>query len=235
MQIYFPYLLELFGIIAILWMMQAFPRFNLRHLGYAFPKREGLVALSLFALVFVLTFLFWMRGGITAENMLARRMEAAGFSLLPFGLALLQRRQPLRSTGWNRKLMRLGFLLGLVLALLVVFVSGKFQKIVDGVPVDASNTLLYLAVICLAEETIFRGFIQSRLVAWLGWVPGWLITAGLFILWQVARWIALPGDLAFNMIYTIVQALLLGWIMRKGGHVLAPGLYRIVSEWLLLL
>ena len=35
------------------------------------------------------------------------------------------------------------------------------------------------------------------------------------------------------LLVTLIQGLLLGWIMQKSGHVLAPILYRAVSLWML--
>lgn len=235
METILPLLLELLGVIAVLWMLEANPRFKLRPLGYNQPRYEALTALGLFALVLTIAFFFWLRADAAASGILANRLQVTAIAALPFGLVLLQRRQPLRSAGWNPKLLRLALLVGLPLALLAVFVSGKFQVLLGGVTSELGLALLFLAGICLVEETIFRGYIQSRLVAWLGWWGGWLTTAGLFVLWQVPRWLAFPGDWLFNVLYVIAQALLVGWIVRKSGHALAPALYRMISEWLLFL
>ena len=48
-------------------------------------------------------------------------------------------------------------------------------------------------------------------------------------------WVLPFASLGVLLLVTLIQGLLLGWIMRKSGHVLAPALYRAVAAWLLLI
>ena len=45
---------------------------------------------------------------------------------------------------------------------------------------DTWWALASYAVVAFAEETLYRGFLQGRLEGWLGYWPGYLITALLF-------------------------------------------------------
>jgi len=124
-----------------------------------------------------------------------------------------------------------------VLLILVVFLRGKFLPLLQGISNEKGSLLFVILVWVAAEETIFRGYIQLRLMSYLGDNWGWLATSLLYVLWQ------LPGnDLLTQfstqwplLVLALVQGLLLGWIMRKTHHVSAPILLRVASTWLLLL
>jgi membrane protease YdiL (CAAX protease family) len=96
-------------------------------------------------------------------------------------------------------------------------------------------TYLFLAMgIALAEETIFRGYIQLRLGWWLGENKGWLVTGLFYAAFRFPVLLA-AGDLnaaLFGLLLALGQGLVAGWLMRKSGHVLAPALYRAVSIWM---
>ena len=66
-------------------------------------------------------------------------------------------------------------------------------------------------------------------------IAGWLATAALFVLCQLPRLLANPEQLVFNLVLVVGQSVVAGYLMRRSGHVLAPGLYRAVSVWLLLM
>jgi membrane protease YdiL (CAAX protease family) len=57
----------------------------------------------------------------------------------------------------------------------------------------------------------------------------------LYTLWQLPGriWVLPFASLGVLLLVTLIQGLLLGWIMQKSGHVLAPILYRAVSLWML--
>jgi len=86
--------------------------------------------------------------------------------------------------------------------------------------------------IALAEETIFRGFIQMRLNAWMGERYGWLATAGLFIVWSVPFALTSPETMAVRLAFVAAQSLLLGYLAQRTGHILPVFVYRAISEWL---
>jgi membrane protease YdiL (CAAX protease family) len=144
---------------------------------------------------------------------------------------MIYRRQPPKSAGWNRLTFRTGLMAGLALALLSVFLRAKFNTIFSGVSPVQFTALLLVTITCLAEETVFRGYLQLRLEWWLGKRWGFLLTAVLFVLWRLPLMLMMPGTLVVNLILVVIQSLLLGWIMRSFGNVSAPILYRVISIW----
>ena len=218
---------------------------KVRRVEFKYPRRESNFALTLFVLIYVFAFIYFsteifnflktiasgLPGGEYAE-----RMILALIALLPFIIALIARGQPLKSAGWGRENSRVGLIVGLMLAVLTIFLRGKFMTIIAGVNNAQLGLLAVLLLYSLAEETIFRGYIQLRMNSRLGENWGWLATAGIFLLWQLpGRLNVLPfAEWWLILVISLVQGLVLGWIMKKCNHVLAPALYRAFALWVLL-
>ncbi len=204
--------------------------------------RDGIVALSLWALALAVEICL-VFGVIpvpasfnlsTSYNPLAKfgmQPLAAVVALVLVGVSMIYRRQPPKSAGWNRLTLRNGLLVGVALGLLTIFLRARFNALFGGLTPFQLNALWLVAVICLAEETVFRGFLQLRLEWWLGKPWGLLLTAGLFVLWRLPFFLGSPEVLLANLVITAVQGLLLGWIMQNCGNVAGPAIYRIISMW----
>lgn len=217
---------------------------RIKPIQFRYPRREATYALSLFALIYLLAFQFFsgklfasvreatssLPGGETGQ-----RMILAAAALLLFLAALAFRKQPFFSAGWQKQNLRPGLMVGVLLVMLIVFLSGKFSVLLKGVSSTTGILLAFWLILAFAEETIFRGYIQFRLNAFLGPRWGWLAAAGLFLLWQLPGrlWILGWDQLWPQLILLAVQSVLCGWIMQKTGHVSASSLFRAISGWIL--
>lgn len=235
-------LAETLGVIAVILIAGTSKRMVYRPVQFKYPQREGRISVSVYILLLAAAVFFYITNFKTnlfagsSQQALLTQLFLALLSLGIAAFALFYRRQPLLSAGWGgRANLTLGLRMGVMLVFLTIFLRGKLATILNGVTAQEGMALLLLLAICVAEETIFRGYLQLRFNAWLGTPAGWLLTAGLFVLWQVPRLLTdLPG-LWLSLPLIIVQSLLLGWLMHKSGHVLAPALYRAVSDWLTIL
>jgi membrane protease YdiL (CAAX protease family) len=241
------YVSEWLGAVAVVMIAGASPLLKkVRRIEFRFARRDATYALSLFAVIYMAAFQFFSNAIFDFLKIfsakfvggeLAQRMVLAVICLVPFLLAMILRGQPLKSIGWGKENLKPGAILGFLLLVLTIFLRGKFSTLIKGIPQEQANLLIVWLVVALAEETIFRGYIHLRLTSYWGETWGWLATAVLFVLWQ------LPGRLGILpmaqlwpiLLIALVQGLLLGWIMRKSGSVLAPTLFRIAAGWLLLL
>lgn len=219
---------------------------RIKPIQFRYPRREATYALSLFAVIYLLAFQFFsgnLFAGMRAATAnlpggeLGQRMILAVAGLIPFLAALAFRRQPILSAGWQKENLRAGLLVGLLLVMVTIFLRGKFLTILKGVSSDAGILLLIWLVTTFAEETIFRGYIQFRMNAYLGDRWGWLAAAGIFLLWQLPGrlWFFPADQLLPQILIAAVQSVLCGWIMQKTGHVSASALFRAFSGWILLL
>lgn len=245
---------EFLGVCAVAWILARSPRFRRAPIGFLYPRRDGIIALGLFGLLLALALLYHLgvfealAGGapILPQGGLPRQLFLSALSFLPVLAALFYRKQPGKSLGWSRNMLSPGLQMGFALALLTVFLSGKVSALINSMDqAKAVNALLLLGIAAL-EESIFRGYLQLRLIWWLGkgtktttletqsWWLGWAVTSILFVLWQAPGWIHLaPETLAATILITTVRSFVLGFVMQKTGHVAAPILYRAVSEWML--
>ena len=151
-------------------------------------------------------------------------------------LILRYRKQPMLSFGWNKKLWRIGSRVGLSLVFLNFFLSGSLSK--DNLTLyfseESLTTLAFLLVFNLAWETAIRGFIQPRANTWLGETWGWLATAAF------ASILMLPIAFVFDaswaiMIQFIGNQFLLGWMMKRCGHVFPGAVWAASFTWFTLL
>lgn len=233
-------LVELLGAIAVTMLMALNPRVKQQPpLAFKYARREGLFALGLFAgalLLALVTWNSWNDLTPTDSGLNGALAQQLGFAIagaIVFAAALIYRHQPLRSAGWSRALFSPALQMGIAVVFLSIFLRGKFYQLISGVSSEQGIALLIILGICLAEEFIFRGYIQLRLSAWFGPRWGWLAASLLFVIWQLPRYLllGLPAA-ALPLAVQLVQSLLAGWMMQKSRHILAPTLYRAISAWL---
>ena len=227
------YVSEWLGVVAVTWLVRLNTRLKARPVGFKYPARAGYVSLGLFVSILALAYFFFTRVSRAPDalGLLWQRLVVDGIALAIFAVALLGRGQPLRSAGWGWATIGPALRLGLALAFLTIFLRGKVLNIINGVSGQSGYALLACLGIGLTEETIFRGYIQMRLCFWMGERWGMLATAGLFVVWQVPRLAADPASLPLGLLVVAVQGLVLGWLALTSGNVLAPALYRAISEW----
>jgi membrane protease YdiL (CAAX protease family) len=230
---------EWIGAIATTMLLTLSPRFRqLRRVTFLNTRREAYLSLALWSLIMIIAIMLYSADirpsllQISADT-LWLRLIVAMISLLPFAVTLFYQRHPLLSVCWGKQMIGPSLQLGFALVLLTIFLRGKITPLISGgVSSEEWQALSLWCGICLAEESIFRGFIRIRIAAWLGEWQGWMISALLYMLWQLPRLWGVPLDvLTPALIYALLQGMLLGWIAYKNGHLFAPVLYRIVSEW----
>jgi hypothetical protein len=272
---------EWMGTVAVAWLFSLSPRLKYPPVGFKFARRDGITALMLYGLILILAFVFYSMNppAFPAEVRLApapvanldQALQTAAMSLAAFGVALVMRKQPLRSMGWNLRVGKTGeaaedpagrpaarpvskttrkppagpaartqdvfmpaLQMGFALAILTIFLRNRVMDVLAGMKPAELNLLLLAIGISLAEETIFRGYIQLRLSWWLGEWAGIGLTAALFTLWHVPGWLnRVPVQTGLLLAgLTLVHGLVLGWIMSKSKNVIAPALYRSISMWM---
>ncbi|MDO9121258.1 MAG: CPBP family intramembrane metalloprotease [Anaerolineaceae bacterium] len=241
------FVIEWMGAFAVVMIAGTSPLLKLiRRIDFRFPRREATFALSVFALSYFLAFQYFGNpifqflldfSKILPGGELAQRTLLAVICLVLFLLATFLRGQPLKSIGWSKANLRPGLTLGLLLVIITIVLRGKFSTLLQGVSPEQGGLLLACLLLAVAEETIFRGYIQLRLNSFIGVTWGWLATAFLFLLWQFPGrlWVLPFSEVWPSLVISLAQALLLGWIMRKSGHVSTTILFRAVAAWLILI
>lgn len=243
-RFYVAFLSEWLGAVATAWLLSISARFQKPPIGFLYARRDGLAALSLYAVILFFSFFFYtyttplfpepLRLAPAPVHALAQALIVAGVSLAAYIAALVVRKQPVRSIGWNPALLSPAVQMGFAIAVMTIFLRNQIMPLLAGLGSSQVFPLLLALLVSLAEETIFRGYIQMRLAWWLKPLPGILLTSALFAIWHLPAWInRLPLNTILILLgLTFVQGLVLGWIMRKAGNVVAPALYRTFSIWI---
>ena len=234
---------EWMGVFAVAMLAGLSARFARRPLQFVYGTRELTYSFSLYALILAAAvFLYqFARPALVAQPdasaPLGRLLLALG-CLIPFVLALVLRAQPVRAIGWGGKTLRPALILGAALGLLAIFLRGKVFAVLGGLNGAQGAALVYWLLIALAEETIFRGYLHLRFVSTWGRWPGILITALLYSLWHLPRLLTqstTTADALLAVGLAFVQGVVLSYLMDRTGNVVAPGIYRGISEWLAVL
>ncbi len=235
---------EMCGALAVAMLLGLSPRINsIPPVGFKYPQREIKFALYITIAAMVVNFLLfrfglnWLPPLITGSEGIAYTMLllASLIAVILVVIALRARIQPSRSTGWQKTLTRPAVQFGLALVLLTLFLRGKFLSVLGGIPQDALRMLVVLLLIALAEETVFRGYIQMRFLSKFGTYWGWAAASLIFVLWRIPFLVSLgwQGSLFYYQIaILLIKSFLLGWIMLKSRHALVPALYHAFSMWI---
>ncbi len=241
------YISEWLGVIAVAWIFSINPALRRPLLGFLYPRREALFAFGLgaglIAAAVFSTFFFPARlpsplimGPAPLFDLLQALIFAA-VALLAAVAMLLLRGQPIRSIGWDPALLRPALQVGFASMVLSIFLRNRLMNVMAAFSSPNLYWVLLAVGIGLAEETVFRGYMQPRISAWIGNWQGILVSSLFFTAWHVA--IVYPflpaANLGLMAGLTLVQGLVCGWVMRKTGSVAVSGLYRGISIWLRLI
>jgi len=229
-----PYLSEWLGVIAVTWLIHTRPAFFRRNVTFRNPPLQGRLSLALFVISLAIVGFIRTRSSSIPGQADFYHVILAAIAFIPFAAAWYVQKQTWASFGWNRVFFRQNLLLGAILALLTIFLSGKVYSLLKGVSLAGMNALVALVFISAIEETLFRGFIRLRLTAWLGENVAWLITSGLFVLWNIMLSTVSGAGFGISIVQIVIiigQALILGWAARYSNHIIAVILYRLASDW----
>jgi membrane protease YdiL (CAAX protease family) len=177
------------------------------------------------------------------SNGLTDVMGQAVTALLLLGpafLAMRRRREPWASVRVWRHNLGSSLIVGAFVALLTV-VSIVFDSERDPGQVIARLgsghlwAFLQYGVVGFGEELAFRGYLQTRLVAWLGRAPGWVLASVLMALAHVGQRLTVGGmsrlDALGSSASLIPISLFLGYVMLRTENIVAPAVAHTFANW----
>ncbi len=156
--------------------------------------------------------------------------------LLPILIALRRQKESLSSAGVNRQNLTGSLVIGLSIALYSL-VSTLSERTT---PVDWNAThfwsFLQYAIVGFGEEFAFRGYLQTRLVSWLGKTSGWLVASVFFAFGHFGHRIFMSGlspeQALLDCLVIIPASLAFGYIMLRTGSIVAPGIIHTFGNWM---
>ena len=143
-------------------------------------------------------------------------------------------KEPLATAGLTRRNLWRSILLGLLISLLCCGTMvgkslGKIQPLHLLLLVPNFET-------AFGEEFFFRGYLQSRLMSWLGKLPGWLAASVIMVLVHFPTLLFVREfDLQQAGVWcasTLAISLLLGWLMWRTGNIAASVILHLFANWI---
>jgi membrane protease YdiL (CAAX protease family) len=208
------------------------------------PKRSALCSIAsvsasmliLFALV-LLSYKHGSTQGMDHKQQydLASQLFLLLVYFLPMALIIRLNGETLQSVGFTRANLCKATVVGLFLAATTFFLApggpGAAFKFTQS---HNAHSLIFYSFVGFGEEFLFRGYLQSRLVAWLGHYQGWILASVIMALVhlppQVLSGVSFPSALASSL-GVIPASLLMGFVMLRTGNAIAPSIYHTFANW----
>lgn len=167
-----------------------------------------------------------------------------GMGFIVIFIAMKSSGQKLGSVGIARKDLGKMLALGLVLSVIYLTISGLLAPFSGGGFAGFSPELAYgfvfYAIVGFSEEIFWRGYIQTRLVAYGGKLKGLVITSLLFaVLWHFPVEFYMQSgavlDALVNTLTRFTPGMLFGYLMLKSENVLPSSIFHLFWNWNILL
>jgi membrane protease YdiL (CAAX protease family) len=155
--------------------------------------------------------------------------------LLPASIFIIRAHEPLNSIGISKTNLWQSVVIGFVFVVFMFYIQhGDVAKLQE-LEHRHGTRLIYFAFIGFEEEILFRGYLQTRLVVWLGKWKGWglasvIMAIGHFPLRMVIDDKAF-GTAFIDSLGLIPVSLFFGFLMLRTKNVLAPGILHWFTNW----
>jgi len=159
--------------------------------------------------------------------------------LAPMMATMRRSGQSLRSIGVSGKDRGRMLVLGFVLSAIYIGLFGLFALFSGQVFVGFSASLSYgfvlFAVVGFSQEIVWRGYVQTRLIAHYGTIVGLVVTALFFGLWHFPmRYFQYSGaaiEALASCLLIFPAGLLNGYIMLKSQNILPSSIYHLFGNF----
>ena len=214
---------------------------------FSAKKKEAILSLIVFVAVFVGALgiygfydKVWIRATLTADPLyVLRDLIAIAILLLPVAVVLKFSKQNLADVALTRKNLKKSLALGLLTSLTLILFLGVLSPYLGGgfagFSVATGYLFLSYLIIGLGEEIVFRGYIQTRLVAYGGSAIGVGATSFLYAAYNFPLgFFCFSGNISLAAVYAawrFSSGLLYGYTFHKSQNVLSSTIVHIFLVW----
>lgn len=154
---------------------------------------------------------------------------------LPVIIAMRFRRESARSAGFTTVSLGPSILVGLAVSIIALLSYRDFVWSTVRVNGNHLWALVYYIPVSISEELIYRGYVQTRLIAWIGKWHGWILASLVMALTHIGVRFMWEGytvpEALLSSIGLIPISLLLGYVMLRTGNLVAPILLHTAVNW----
>ncbi len=168
------------------------------------------------------------------------RLVLTNMALLPILVAMKRTGQNPKSIGISRKdagrMLALGFVLSAILFMVQGLVASSAGGGFTGFSPSLAYGIIFFAIVGLGEEIVWRGYIQTRLIATGGTIKGLLATSLLFaVLWHFPRsYYEYSGVVLEAFVAALLRfpaGLLFGYIMSRSQNIIPSSIFHLFWNW----
>ena len=238
----------------IVYLLSKALRLRPKPITIAEPRKEATLAsavtLALFVLVFAwrtLTKVFQLQPPNFTVSITFGLWDALlygmGFAIVI--AAMRSTRQNLGSIGISRKDTVKMFLLGFIFSAILIAIGGllafSYGGGFSGFSYFLAYDLILDVMVGFSEEIFWRGYIQTRLIAYSGTLKGLLVTSLFFaILWHfpIAYYVETSGVVLEALAWALIRlpiGLLFGYTMLKSQNIIPSSIIHVFWNWNILL
>ena len=238
--------LLVFGV--VVYFLTRWLKFKYESWNFKNPGQSALIALGVTVLPMMTIMIFALsrasNGAGTYVDVEVRHSPSSVVSQLivyillfsPVFIAMKVRNESWKSAGVTGTNLGKSVLVGFILGMLAIVTCDTcVQGIVTGLKISHFWAFLHFSVVGFGEEFGYRGYLQTRLIAWVGRWQGWLLTSILMAMVHVSGRLLVGGLdvlsalLSSAMLITI--SLLMGYIMLRTENFVAPAFLHTVADW----
>lgn len=152
-------------------------------------------------------------------------------------IAMKVRKESWQSAGVTKNNLGKSILLGCLLGIITIVTCGPCLTGILGGVMNMNHFWAFLQymVVGFSEEFAFRGYLQTRLVAWLGRWQGWLLASVMMALIHIAQRVYILGFDATTALLSsaalIPISLFMGFVMLRTENIVAPAISHTFADW----
>ncbi|UCH32471.1 MAG: CPBP family intramembrane metalloprotease [Candidatus Bathyarchaeota archaeon] len=155
---------------------------------------------------------------------------------IPVIIAMKRTGQNLRSIGISSEDKWRMFALGLIFSAIYITITGIVAPSIGvkfmGFSTSQAYGLIFFAIVGFGEETIWRGYIQTRLIAYAGTLKGYVIASLLFALWHFPIYYhGVVLETLASTFLVLVPSLLMGYIMLRSQNIIPSSIFHLFWDW----
>jgi membrane protease YdiL (CAAX protease family) len=162
---------------------------------------------------------------------LAHQLVILVMYFVPMVITLRLNGETLQSAGFTTANLWRATIVGLLLAAMLLSVGkgpGAFLRSLSG------HRPIFCGLVGFGEEFLFRGYVQTRMVAWLGYNRGWILASIVFALAHLPARVIIEGlgspNALASLLGVIPGSLLMGFIMLRTGSVISSGVFHTIGD-----
>lgn len=235
-------------IILLTWL--ATKRYKVEDLktNFSDPRKEALLSIAVVLLITaILTayiFLLYQRAGGPLGTPTQFYLEGALFQwgiyavlfIFPVFVVIKLRHQSLETVGITNKNAWFSTGLGLVFALgLSMFITPIISHVGNLFTSSALYGVIYFSAVGFGEELLFRGYLQTRCVSWVGTVKGLVLASVIMALIHLPQRLFAVGldpvQAMLSAVSLIPVSLALGFLLLRTKNILESTVLHIVIDW----